>query len=119
MSNEESDCIFCKIIKNKIKSTKVAETNSLIAILDINPKAPGHTLVIPKQHLVTLLDIPNKLGSELLDFIKKISGDMMEKKLGDGFHVLMNNLECAGQVVKHAHIHIIPRKENDGLRGIV
>jgi len=119
MANEESNCIFCKIAKGQIKSTKVAESNNLIAILDINPKAPGHTLVIPKQHLVTLLDIPNKLGNEILEFIKKISGEMLNDKTADGFNVIMNNLECAGQVVKHAHIHIIPRKENDGLVSLV
>ena len=119
MATEEDNCIFCKIVKNQIKSNKVAESNSFIAILDINPKAPGHTLVIPKQHLVTLLDIPNKLGSELLEFIKKISGEMLNNKTADGFNIIMNNLECAGQVVRHAHIHIIPRKENDGLIGLV
>ena len=76
----------------------------------------GHTLVVPKKHWVTLLDIPDKYGVELLKFVKEIVSDLMDKKFGDGFNVVMNNLECAGQVVKHAHLHIIPRKEGDGIK---
>lgn len=116
MVNEENNCIFCKIVRGEIKSEKTGESNSFISILDINPVAKGHTLVIPKQHFVTLLDIPNKLGSELLEFIKKISGEMIDKKVADGFNVVMNNLSCSGQLVMHAHIHIVPRKEGDGLK---
>lgn len=116
---ENKECIFCKIVRKEIKSEIVGESDSFIAFLDINPKAKGHTLIIPKKHLVTLLDIPDKLGNELLSFMKKISSDLLEKKLGDGFNVIMNNLEPAGQLVKHAHIHIIPRKDGDGLRSIV
>jgi histidine triad (HIT) family protein len=112
------DCIFCKIAQGKIPTEKVKETNNFIAILDANPRAEGHTLVIPKKHFVTLLDIPNTLGQELLKLTKDIASDLMDKKLGDGFNVLMNNLECAGQVVFHAHVHIIPRKESDGLKSM-
>ncbi|MEM4271626.1 MAG: HIT domain-containing protein [Candidatus Pacearchaeota archaeon] len=112
----EKECIFCKIVRGNVKSEKVAESNSFIAIKDINPVAEGHLLVIPKQHFVTLLDIPNRLGEEMLEFLKKVSSDLLEKKLGDGFNIIMNNLECAGQFVMHAHIHVIPRKENDGIR---
>jgi len=75
----------------------------------------GHILIIPNKHFVTLLDIPDKLGNELLEFTKKVAGDIMDHKIGDGFNILMNNLECAGQVVFHAHIHVLPRKEEDGL----
>jgi len=115
MSKENDNCIFCKIAKNEIKSERVCESASFFAIRDINPKAKGHALVIPKQHFATLLDIPNKLGNELLEIIKKVSSKLMDDKLGDGFNVVMNNLSCAGQVVMHAHLHVIPRKEGDGL----
>jgi histidine triad (HIT) family protein len=116
MGNE--DCIFCKIVRGEIKSDIVIEGNSFIAIKDIHPKAVGHTLVIPKKHYVTLLDIPNNLGGEMLEFTKKVAGKLLDEKHGDGFNVLMNNLEVAGQDVMHAHIHVIPRKEGDGLRAI-
>ena len=113
---KDENCIFCKIVRNEISSNKVAESDSFIAILDAKPNADGHTLIISKQHWVTLLDIPNKYGDELIEFSKKIAGIILESKKGDGFNIIMNNLECAGQIVKHAHIHIIPRKEGDGLR---
>lgn len=113
------DCIFCKIAQGKIPAEKVAESDNFLAFKDVNPRAEGHTQVIPKKHFVTLLDIPNKLGQELLKITKEVSSDLMDKKLGDGFNILMNNLECAGQVVFHAHIHVIPRKEGDKLKRLL
>lgn len=112
----KNDCVFCKIANGEIKSSFVFESNNFFAIRDANPVVEGHTLVIPKKHFVTLLDLPSKLGGEMVDLVKKVASDLIEKKLGDGFNVIMNNLEPAGQVVKHAHIHVIPRKENDGLK---
>ncbi len=110
-----ADCIFCKIAKREVKSEVVKESNNFIAFRDSAPISEGHTLIIPKRHFVTLLDIPNKLGEEMLKFTKEIAGDLLDKKLGDGFNIIMNNLDCAGQFVKHAHIHVIPRKEGDGV----
>jgi len=110
------DCIFCKIAQGEIKSDLVNSSNNFIAIKDAHPRAPGHTLVIPKKHLVTLLDIPNTLGQELLEFTKKIASQLLDQKLGDGFNIIMNNLQPAGQLVMHAHIHVIPRKDGDGLK---
>ena len=114
MKNE--NCIFCKIARGKIAADKVIETNNFIAILDLHPIAKGHTLIIPKKHFVTILDIPDKLGEELLKITKEIASDILDKKLGDGFNLLMRNLEAAGQEVHHAHIHVIPRKEGDGIK---
>ena len=111
-----SECIFCKIAKGKIDSEKIAETDNFFAIRDANPVSEGHSLIIPKKHFVTLLDIPNALGKEFLEITKKVSDDILGKKLGDGFNLIMNNLEVAGQLIMHAHIHVIPRKEKDGLK---
>ncbi|MBS3091416.1 HIT family protein [Candidatus Pacearchaeota archaeon] len=119
MSKREDDCIFCRIAKGEIKSEKVLESNNFFAVLDIHPKSEGHTLIIPKKHFVTLLDIPNNLGQELLEFIKKVASNLMDQKRADGFNIVMNNLECAGQIVRHAHIHVIPRNEGDGIIGMV
>jgi histidine triad (HIT) family protein len=113
---KDKNCIFCKIVGGEIPAEKVGESNSFIAFLDSHPRAEGHTLVIPKKHLVTLLDIPDKFGGELLKFVKKIASDLMDEGKGDGFNILMNNLECAGQVIGHAHFHVIPRKEGDGIK---
>ncbi|MAG37799.1 HIT family protein [Candidatus Pacearchaeota archaeon] len=112
----DENCIFCKIVKGEISAEKVLEGDSFIAIKDANPVMEEHTLVIPKQHWVTLLDIPNKFGNELLEFTKKVAEKLMDSGVADGFNVVMNNLEVAGQVVKHAHIHLIPRKEGDGIK---
>ena len=115
---KDKECMFCKIAKKEIKAQIISEANNFIAFLDANPKTKGHALIIPKKHYVTILDIPNKLGSEMLEFIKKISSEILENKSGDGFNILMNNLPPAGQVIAHAHIHIIPRKEKDALKAI-
>lgn len=113
-----SECIFCKIAMKEIKADVVLEGDNFIAIKDVHPRTKGHTLVLTKKHYVTLLDIPSKLGEEMLDFCKKVAGKLLDEKYGDGFNIIMNNLEPAGQVVKHVHVHIIPRKEGDGLRMI-
>ena len=114
MKNE--DCVFCKIAQKNLKSNILMESNNFIAFYDIYPKAEGHTLIVPKSHFVTLFDIPDKLGEELLSFTKKASSFLLDEKFGDGFNIVMNNLEPAGQVVKHAYFQIIPRKEGDGLK---
>jgi histidine triad (HIT) family protein len=113
---QNKNCIFCKIARGELKQKSVAENDTFFAIRDIKPTAKGHTLIIPKKHYVTLLDLPSKLGNDLMDILKKVSSDLMDEKLGDGFNLVMNNLSVAGQIVMHAHIHVIPRKENDGIR---
>ncbi len=115
---KNNNCVFCKIIKKEKKAEFRTETDNFIAILDANPRSSGHTLIIPKKHYVTLLDIPTTLSEELIKLTKKISSEILEKKQGDGFNIIMNNLSPADQVVMHAHLHIIPRKEGDGLKMI-
>ena len=112
---ENKDCIFCKIINGEIPSKKVYEDENFIGILDQNPKAEGHTLIVPKKHFRNLLDLPNTIGNELLEAIKKVSLKLIEKG-NEGINVLSNNELSAGQVVFHTHIHIIPRKKGDGLK---
>ena len=115
---KDKNCIFCKIARGEVRAEIVKTTNNFFAIRDMHPKTNGHTLIIPKKHFVTLLDLPNNLGEELLKFTKEITLKLLEEKYGDGFNILMNKLEPAGQLVKHAHIHILPRKDNDGVKVI-
>jgi len=110
------DCIFCKMAKGEMKAEKIKETDNFFAIRDKYPATEGHSLVIPKKHFVTLLDIKNNLGNEMLKLAKEVASDLIDKKLGDGFNLLMNNLECANQAVMHAHLHVIPRKDGDGIK---
>ncbi|MEK6909429.1 MAG: HIT domain-containing protein [Nanoarchaeota archaeon] len=113
---QDKNCVFCKIIRGEISVIRFDESDSFIAIFDAKPVTKGHILVIPKKHYTTILDIPNKFGNEMLEFTKKVASSLLDKKLGDGFNLVMNNLAVAGQVVMHAHIHVIPRKEDDGIR---
>lgn len=78
---KSENCIFCKIVKNEIKAEKTAETNNFLAFLDANPRAKGHTLIIPKKHFVTILDIPTTLGQEMLQITKQVASQLLEKNL--------------------------------------
>lgn len=113
---ESKDCIFCKIANKEIKSDLVYEDENFIGILDINPEMKGHTLVFPKNHFETILDTPSSMGNEFLDAIKKISFDLIKKEKSEGFNVVFNINECAGQIVHHVHAHILPRKKGDGMK---
>ena len=111
-----NNCVFCKISNGEIPSDKIYENDNFFSVPDANPKVEGHSLVISKKHFKTTLDLPNSIGSELLDCIKQTSLKLMEKYDASGFNVQNNNFEVAGQLVKHVHFHILPRKEGDGLR---
>ena len=111
-----SDCIFCKIVKREIPSNIVYESEYSIAFLDTTPVNPGHTLVISKSHHETLLDIPEKELYDCAKTLKKLSLQVMNSVKADGFNIGMNNFEAAGQLVKHAHFHVIPRFKDDGFK---
>jgi histidine triad (HIT) family protein len=110
------DCIFCKIIAGKIPAAKVYEDDTAISFLDILPANKGHCLVIPKKHHETLLDIPDEELAALIKTVKKVT-KALSLSIGNGsFNIIMNNGKIAGQLVNHAHIHIIPRFKGDRLR---
>ena len=108
------DCIFCKIIKGEIPSYKIYEDEYTYAFLDINPVSEGHTIVIPKKHVVNILDADNKTLSHVISTIKFISNHYVDDLKFDGVNVLNANNKAAEQSVFHLHFHIIPRHENDG-----
>jgi histidine triad (HIT) family protein len=107
-------CIFCKIANKEIPSKIIYENDNFFSVPDANPIIKGHCLVISKQHFENVLDMPASLGRELLECIKKTSMILMKNEKADGFNIVNNNFDSAGQVVKHIHFHIIPRKKNDG-----
>ncbi|MBU1202287.1 MAG: HIT family protein [Nanoarchaeota archaeon] len=109
------NCLFCKIIKGEIPSTKIYEDDEFYAFLDIKPINQGHTLVVPKKHCRNLLDFPKSEETDLMEFLKKVAKAVTKGVGADGFNLGMNNEGAAGQVVFHAHFHIIPRFKNDGL----
>ena len=107
-----SDCIFCKIIRSEIPSTKVYEDSDVLGFLDIKPVNPGHTLVIPKKHYVNIHDMPDDLVGKVAIVAKKIADALL--KMGvKGVNIGMNNGKAAGQIVFHAHVHVMPRYGKD------
>jgi histidine triad (HIT) family protein len=113
------DCIFCKISNGKIPSEKIYENENFFSIYDIHPDTNGHSLVISKRHFNTVLDLPTTIASEFLDAIKETSLKLTKKYKSNGFNVVMNSFEAAGQIVPHFHAHILPRKNGDGFRVFV
>ena len=113
------DCIFCSIIEGKIPSKKIFESDNFLSFFDANPVTPGHALVIPKRHYEIFLDMPSSLGIECLDIINKTTLRILKENNASGFKLVSNNKKIAGQVVPHLHFHIIPRKENDGIKHLV
>ncbi len=112
----DEDCLFCKIAKGEIPSKKLYEDEHSFSFLDIYPAGRGHALIIPKSHYVTLLDIPEMELKELIRIVQKIGAAAMKATNAEGFNVLQNNREAAGQVIQHLHFHVVPRFKNDGLK---
>ena len=107
-----SPCIFCNIVANELPSTKVYEDKNALAFLDIKPVNPGHTLVIPKKHFENIHDMPDSLVGKVAIVAKRVADAIL--KLGArGVNIGMNNGEAAGQIVFHAHMHVMPRYGKD------
>ena len=111
-----SDCVFCRILKGEIPAQKVHEDERAVALLDINPVAPGHTLVLPRAHHETWLDLPPELASHLAVVAQTVARGVVKAAGAQGFNLLMNNHRCSGQAIPHAHFHVIPRKTDDGVK---
>lgn len=113
MSN---DCIFCRIVRGELPSTKVYEDEHVLAFMDIGPIIHGHTLVIPKQHVDPITQAtPEQLG-RVIAVVQKIAAAQLKGLKANGVNVHQSNGSCAGQVVPHVHFHVIPRYEGDGHR---
>ncbi len=107
-------CLLCRIINKEIKSDVVYEDDNVIAILDIHPRAPGHTMVLPKFHAENILDLPDDKIGPLFVAVKKVTQLLKDKHRPDGFTIGINQGKASGQAVDHLHIHIIPRWLDDG-----
>jgi histidine triad (HIT) family protein len=107
------DCIFCKIANGEIPEERIYENDNFFSIHDAKPKTKGHALVISKKHFENSLELPNTLGVELLDCIKNTMIKSIEENKSEGFNIISNNFEAAGQVIKHMHFHVLPRKKGD------
>jgi histidine triad (HIT) family protein len=110
------DCIFCKIVRGELPSYKVYEDDKTLAFLDIHPVSPGHVLVVPKEHAMNIFDISAENWGRVQETARKVAVALEKAVSADGVNIMMNNREHAGQVVDHAHVHLIPRFKGDGLK---
>jgi histidine triad (HIT) family protein len=110
------DCVFCKIAKGEISSQKILETDNFFAIKDLHPKTQGHSLVISKKHYNTILDMPSSLLGEFFETGKKLALKLLKEENAQGFNLVINNYEVAGQAIPHLHLHVLPRKKDDSFR---
>jgi len=108
------DCIFCQIVAGDIPGNVVYETDLVLAFLDVNPLAKGHTLVIPKDHYHRLNDAPADVAADLMAAIHHLAPAVEAAVDAPATTVAFNNGEAAGQEVPHVHGHVVPRFEGDG-----
>lgn len=110
---KDDNCIFCKIANGEIPSRTLYEDDVFRVILDQSPATKGHALILPKNHFKNLYEIDDDTAAKALPLAKKMAAAMTEKLGCDGFNVVQNNNEVAGQTVFHFHVHLIPRYNDD------
>jgi histidine triad (HIT) family protein len=111
----ENDCSFCRIVAGALETSTVFEDELTLAFLDQRPLFPGHCLLIPKTHYETLSDLPEDLIGPLFGNAKLLAAAVEQAMESEGSFVAINNR--VSQSVPHLHIHIVPRRKKDGLRG--
>lgn len=110
----DNTCIFCKIAAGEIPSKTLYEDENFRVILDLGPATKGHALILPKNHYKDLYGLPDEQAEKAMVLAKKMATKMTEKLHCDGFNLVQNNGEIAGQTVFHFHMHLIPRYRGDG-----
>lgn len=110
-----AECLFCGIVAGEVTAPIVHDTDDTVAFLDHRPVFKGHTLVLPREHLVTLPEVPERLLVPLFAEVQRVA-DAITSGLGaQGTFVAVNNI--VSQSVAHLHVHVVPRTKGDGLRG--
>ena len=109
------NCIFCKIANGEIPAATLYEDENFRVILDLGPASKGHALILPKFHAANIYELPDEMAAKAMILAKKMATAMTEALKCDGFNIVQNNGECAGQTVFHFHMHLIPRYEGDGV----
>jgi histidine triad (HIT) family protein len=111
----DDECLFCRIVSGELPATIVYEDENSIAFLDHRPLFPGHTLLVPRQHVETLGELPAKLVGPYFEAAQKLALTVESAMEAEGTFVAMNNR--VSQSVPHLHVHIVPRRRKDGLKG--
>lgn len=110
----DDNCIFCKIANGDISSKTLYEDEQFRVILDLGPATKGHALILPKNHYANIYELPEDVAGDVMKLAKKMATTMTDKLGADGFNLVQNNGEIAGQTVFHYHLHLIPRYKEDG-----
>jgi len=108
-------CLFCRIVSGELPATIVYEDDDSLAFLDHRPLFPGHTLLVPREHVETLGELPAKLVAPYFEAAQLLSRTVESAMEAEGTFVAMNNR--VSQSVPHLHVHIVPRRKKDGLKG--
>lgn len=112
---KQENCIFCKIAAGEIPSATIYEDDDFRVILDIEPASKGHALILPKEHYANLYELTDEVAAKALVVAKKVISRMTDIVGCDGYNIVQNNGEAAGQTVFHFHIHLIPRYTDDNV----
>lgn len=113
-----NNCIFCRIINKEIPASIIYEDKESFAFLDVHPRSPGHTMVLPKVHFENIIDLPLEKIESVFKTVKNITILLKEKIKPDGFTIGINHGKVSGQAIDHLHIHIIPRWLDDAGKSI-
>ena len=111
----DDNCIFCKLANGDIPTNTVYEDEDFRVILDAAPESKGHALILPKQHYANIYEIDEEVLGKAAKLAKKVITHETEVLGCDGYNLVQNNGEVAGQTVFHFHMHLIPRYKNDGV----
>jgi histidine triad (HIT) family protein len=110
-----TDCLFCRIVAGDVPATVVTATDTTVAFLDHRPLFPGHTLVVTRDHVETLRDLPHEAMGPFFEEVQRIAVGVQDGLDAQGTFVAENNV--VSQSVPHLHVHVVPRRRKDGLRG--
>ena len=110
------ECLFCKIVKGELPSSKIYEDEDTLAFLDLFPVNKGHSLVISKEHYENIFDVPAESLSKISSVMKNVADAVKKGVNADGISIAQSNGKDAGQVIPHIHFHIMPRFKDDGLK---
>lgn len=111
----DQGCVFCRIVAGTEPAQVVLETDDVVAFLDVRPVFKGHTLVVPREHVVTLPELPDALVGPFFAQVRRVAAVVPDALGAQGTFVAMNNV--VSQSVAHLHAHVVPRTKGDGLRG--
>ena len=107
------ECIFCKLANGIFDSATLYEDELIRDILDLGPASKGHALILPKEHYANIYELPEELAMKAMALAKRMASVMTKALDCDGFNLVQNNGEAAGQTVFHFHMHLIPRYKGD------